>query len=129
MSAATTLEVADTPRAAAKSRNGAALPAGEASIAPIALVAGDAPRKRGRPASEDPRVRLARLEQELVAARAAVREAEQRRWTVVGQAVIAEAESNPELRATLREVLSRRVTAPAAKADIAQLLLPASGLS
>jgi hypothetical protein len=83
----------------------------------------DAPaRKRGRPSVESPREKLARLEREIATVRAAVKEADQRRYTILGEAVAAEAESNPELKATLAEILARRVKSPQAKAEVASLI-------
>jgi hypothetical protein len=82
-----------------------------------------AKRKPGRPAAESPREKLARLLREVDAVRAALREADQRRFLIVGEAIAAEAESNPELKTRLAEILARRVTSPAAKAVIAPLLV------
>lgn len=81
--------------------------------------------KRGRPAAETPRQKLARLEQEITAVRAAVKEADARRYTILGEAVAAEAEENPELKATLAGILARRVKSPAAKAEVESLLAAA----
>jgi hypothetical protein len=84
-----------------------------------------AARKRGRPATETPQERLARLEKEIAAAREAVRESERRRFAIIGEAVAAEMDENPAFRTTIAEVLARRVTSPQAKADIAPLLVAA----
>jgi hypothetical protein len=81
--------------------------------------------KRGRPPAESPREKLARLEQEIAAVRAAVKEADARRYTLLGEAVAAEAEENPQLKATLAEILARRVKSAAAKAEIESLLTAA----
>jgi hypothetical protein len=78
--------------------------------------------KPGRKA-ETPVQRIERLERELQAAKHAAKEAEQRQFAVVGAALLAEAEGNPALKAQLAEILRRRVTTAAAKADIAALLV------
>jgi hypothetical protein len=78
--------------------------------------------KRGRK-PETPAERIARLQQELQAAKHAAKEAEQRQCAVVGAALLAEAEGNAALKAQIVEILRRRVTAAAAKADIAGLLV------
>jgi hypothetical protein len=85
--------------------------------------AAPATRKRGRPTAETPEEKLARLEREITATRAAMREAEKRRFAVIGEAVAAEAEENPALRAQLADILTRRVTSAAARADIAAFII------
>ena len=80
--------------------------------------------KRGRPATENPHQRLARLEKELSDARAAVREAEQRRYVILGEAVAMEAASNPELKKTLADIIAKHVKSAAARAEVAPLLPP-----
>lgn len=82
------------------------------------------PRKRGRPGrkAETPAQRLERLERDLVEARRAVEEAEQRKLATVGSAVLAEAEGNATLMAELRRILQTRVTTKAGKAEVASLL-------
>jgi hypothetical protein len=80
-------------------------------------------RKRGRPTAETPQEKLARLEREITATRAAMREAEKRRFAIIGEAVAAEAEDNPTLRAQLADILARRVTSAAARADIAAFII------
>jgi hypothetical protein len=80
-------------------------------------------RKRGRPGAETPQDKLARLEREIAATRAAVREAEKRRFAIIGEAVAAEAADNPALRAQLADILARRVTSAAARADIAAFII------
>jgi hypothetical protein len=82
--------------------------------------------KRGRPSAESPRDRLARLEKETAAARVAVREEQLRRYTILGEAIAAEAEDNPELKAMISGILARRIKSPQSKADIAPFLLPAA---
>lgn len=84
--------------------------------------AAPATRKRGRPTAETPEEKLARLEREITATRAAMREAEKRRFALIGEAVAAEAEENPAVRAQLAEILVRRVTAPSPRADIAAFI-------
>ncbi len=93
--------------------------AARATVAPVPVAA--AP-KRGRPPAESPHEKLARLEKEIATVRAAVREADQRKFTILGEAVAAEAEANPALKAQLAEILARRVTSASAKAEIAPLL-------
>jgi hypothetical protein len=78
--------------------------------------------KRGRK-PESPAERIGRLERELQAAKHAAKEAEQRQFAIVGGALLAEAEGNPKLKAQLVEILRRRVTTAAAKAEIAALLV------
>ncbi len=85
--------------------------------------AAPATRKRGRPTAETPQEKLARLEREITATRAAMREAEKRRFAIIGEAVAAEAEENPALRAQLADILTRRVTSAAARADIAAFII------
>lgn len=93
----------------------------------------DRPAKpRGRPArkSETPQQRIARLEADLAAARAAAEEAEQRKLAIVGRAVLAEAESNASFMAEVRRVLGERITTKAGKAEVAGILsnaTPAQG--
>ncbi len=91
--------------------------------------AAPATRKRGRPTAETPQEKLQRLEREITATRAAMREAEKRRFAIIGEAVAAEAEENPALRAQLADILARRVTSPSARADIAAFIAarPAPG--
>lgn len=81
-------------------------------------------KKRGRPTrkAETPLERLQRLERDLVAARRAVEEAEQRKLVAVGTAVLAEAASNPAFRNQLQQLLRARVTSKSGKADIASIL-------
>ncbi len=81
-------------------------------------------RKRGRPSAETPQEKLQRLEREITATRAAMREAEKRRFAIIGEAVAAEAEENPAVRAQLADILSRRVTSAAARADVAAFIAP-----
>jgi hypothetical protein len=78
--------------------------------------------KRGRPAAESPREKLARLEREIAAVRAEVKEADARRYSILGEAVAAEAGSNPQLKATLSEIVAKRIKSPAAKAEAESLL-------
>lgn len=82
----------------------------------------NATAKRGRPAAESPREKLARLEREIAAVRAEVKEADTRRYSILGEAVAAEAGSNPQLKATLSEIVAKRVKSPAAKAEAESLL-------
>lgn len=87
-------------------------------------------RKRGRPSAETPQDKLARLEREIAATRAAMREAEKRRFALIGEAVAAEAGDNPAVRAQLADILTRRVTSAAPRADIAAFIIavrPAPG--
>jgi phytoene/squalene synthetase len=79
--------------------------------------------KRGRK-SERPAERLARLEQEVKEARAAAKEAERKAFAIVGQAVLAEAEGDGELKARMQDILRRRVRGNTNRAAIAGLLLP-----
>jgi hypothetical protein len=72
---------------------------------------------------ETPVQRIDRLQRELLAAKHAAKEAEQRQFAIVGAAVLAEAEGDGALKARLVEVLRRRVTGAAAKAEIAALLI------
>jgi hypothetical protein len=79
------------------------------------------PAKRGRKA-ETPDQRIERLQRQLQAAKHAAKEAEYRRFAVVGEALLAEAEGDGDLKARILEVLRRRVTGATAKAEIAVLL-------
>ncbi len=81
-----------------------------------------APR-RGRPASLPLDDKIAALEHQLAEAKAAKRESERRKFTVLGEAIAAEAAEHPGFRATLADILRRRVTSPQGKADIAAYLL------
>ena len=72
---------------------------------------------------ETPAQRIDRLQRELLAAKHAAKEAEQRQFAVVGAAVLAEAENDSALKARVVEILRRRVTSATAKADIAELLI------
>jgi hypothetical protein len=83
---------------------------------------GKAAAKRGRK-SETPGQRIERLQRELLAAKHAAKEAEQRQHTIVGAALLAEAETDPALKAQIVAILRRRVTAASAKAEIAALLV------
>ena len=82
-----------------------------------------ATREKGKPGrkAETPAQRLARLENDLAAARQAVKDAEYRKAAVVGTAVLAEAEQDHEFRERLHTILRARVTKKEAKADIAGL--------
>jgi hypothetical protein len=91
-------------------------------------LAAPATRKRGRPGAESPQEKLARLEREIAATRAAMREAERRRSMVIGDAVAVEAAHNPAFRTQLAEILARRVTLPSARADIAAFIAPSIAL-
>lgn len=66
--------------------------------------------------------RLQRLERDLVLAREAVREHQQRTFAAIGAAVVAEAKERAEYMASLRDVVQRRVTAKGARADVTALL-------
>ena len=83
---------------------------------------GETERKKPGRKAESPAQRLERLEKEMIAARRAVAEAEQRKLAAIGRAVIAEAEGNPAFREQLRDVLRQRVTAKADRAAVASLL-------
>lgn len=78
-------------------------------------------KKPGRKA-ETPEQRLARLERDLVAARRAVEEAQQRKLAAIGAAVLGEAETNPAFMDELRHILRARVTSKAGKEAVAPLL-------
>ncbi len=80
-----------------------------------------APAKRGRK-SETPAQRLERLQRAVIEAKHAAKEAERRMYAVVGEAMLAEAESDGAFRARVVAVLRERVTSATAKADIAALL-------
>lgn len=84
-------------------------------------------RKKPGRKSETPAQRLERLEREMTAARRAVAEAEQMTLATVGQAMIAEAESDPAFMARLRDVIRARVTSKPGKAAVAALLAPSPG--
>jgi hypothetical protein len=78
--------------------------------------------KRGRK-SATPAERLVRLAEGGAEAKAAAKEAEQRRCAIVGAALLAEARDDAALKAQIAEILRRRVTSAAARADIAALLI------
>ena len=77
---------------------------------------------KARRKTETPAQRLQRLERDLHLARQAVREHQQRTFAAIGAAVVAEAKERPEFMGTLREVVQRRITAKAAKADVTGVL-------
>ena len=79
-------------------------------------------RKRGRPAHETPEAKLARLKKEIIEAEAAVREADKEKYSIVGEAVLAAARTDPDLKAKLREVLPQHVKSARAKEAVAPLL-------
>ncbi len=79
-------------------------------------------RKRPGRKAETPTQRLQRLERDLVLARKAVADTEQRRLAVIGSAVLAEAAENADFRDQLHKLLRTRVTTKAKKADIAGML-------
>jgi hypothetical protein len=83
---------------------------------------GTAAAKRGRK-PETPTQRIERLQRELLAAKHKAKEAEQRQHAIVGAALLAEAEGDSPLKAKIAEILRRRVTGAAAKAEIAALLV------
>jgi len=80
-----------------------------------------APARRGRK-PETAAQRLERLQRAVVEAKQAAREAERRKWAVVGEALLAEAEGDAALKYRIVETLRRRVTSASARADIASLL-------
>jgi hypothetical protein len=80
------------------------------------------PARRGRK-PETAQQRIERLERALVAAKQVAKEAEYRRFAIVGEALLAETEDDEALRRQVAEVLRKRVTRPAARADIATLLV------
>lgn len=80
------------------------------------------PAKRGRK-SETAQQRIERLERALVAAKQAAKDAEYRRFAIVGEALLEEAEQDETLRKQVVDVLRKRVTRAAARADIATLLV------
>jgi hypothetical protein len=84
----------------------------------------EAPR-RGRPASVPLDDKISALERQLAEAKAAKREAERRKLLVLAEAIAAEAAENSGFRATVADVLRRRVTSPQGKADIAPYLVDA----
>jgi uncharacterized protein YfaS (alpha-2-macroglobulin family) len=77
--------------------------------------------KRGRP-TETLEQRLARLQRQLEETKIAAKEAERRKFAVVGEALLTEAEADGAFKAHMVEILRRRVTAAGAKSDIAALL-------
>ena len=77
---------------------------------------------KSRRKAETPAERLKKLERDLVLARQAVREHQQRTFAAIGAAAVAEAKERPDYMAALRDVVQRRVTAKGAKADIIVLL-------
>jgi hypothetical protein len=79
------------------------------------------PTRRGRK-SETPAQRLERLQRAVADARIAAKEAERRMFAVVGEALLAEAEADAQLRARMLDILRRRATGAQARADIATLL-------
>jgi hypothetical protein len=81
-----------------------------------------ATRKPGRK-SETPVQRLARLERDVLTAKHAVRDAENRGHATIGAAVREEAKGNAEFKATLHDILRRRVTTRAGKVEIALVLV------
>ena len=81
-------------------------------------------KKPGRK-SETPAQKLARLEQDIAAARQAVALAETRKLATIGSAVLAEAEDNPSFMKQLRELLQKWVTSKTGQADIAGLIATA----
>lgn len=83
---------------------------------------GQTPAMRSRK-PETPAQKLARLEQELNAAKIEAKEAHERACTIVGRAILAEAEDDGEMKARLTEILRRRVKGNAAKAAIAAVLV------
>ena len=78
-------------------------------------------KKPGRK-SETPQQRLARLERDLVLAKKAVQEAEQRKLATIGGAVLAEAAEDSTFRTQLQKLLRARVTSKTGQIDIASLL-------
>ncbi len=80
------------------------------------------PAKRGRKPGETPAQKLERLQRAVAEAKIAAREAEYRKYAVVGEVLLAEAESDGQLLARIRDVLRSRVTGQQARADIATLL-------
>lgn len=67
--------------------------------------------------------RVARLEAQMQAARQHCKAARERQAAIVGRAVIAELAKSPEFRRAAVEVLRRRVTRPADRAEITVLLV------
>ena len=80
------------------------------------------PSPKSRRKAETPAERLQRLERDLVLARQAVREHQQRTFAALGAAVMEEAKERSDYMAALRDLVQRRVTAKGAKADIITLL-------
>lgn len=78
-------------------------------------------KKPGRKA-ETPAQRLARLEIDLAAARMAVEEGRQRGLAAIGSAVLAEASEDADFNQRLRQIVTRRATKKAEKADVLALL-------
>ncbi len=79
------------------------------------------PTKRGRK-SETPAQRLERLQRAVADAKVSAREAERRKCAIVGEALLAEAEADAQLKDRIRDILRKRVTGQQARADIASLL-------
>ncbi len=79
------------------------------------------PTKRGRK-PETPAQRIERFKIGLAQAKVAARDAERRRHAIVGEAMLAEADADPQLKARVRDSLRRRVSGHQARADIASLL-------
>ena len=98
-------------------------PANEEFFPEDIVMSESSPGSKTRRKSETPAQRIERLERELQAAKHEAKKAEQRRCAIVGAALLAEAEGNPSLRTQFVEILRRRVTSPAAKAEIATLLI------
>lgn len=78
-------------------------------------------KKPGRKA-ETPAERLARLERDVETARQAVRDADKRKFAIVGAALVDEADGDPAFKEKLHDILRRRVTGKTALAEIAPLL-------
>jgi hypothetical protein len=63
-----------------------------------------------------------RLQRAVAGANLAAKEAERRMYAIMGEALLAEAETDAALKARIVEMLRHRVTCTTAKADIAALL-------
>ena len=79
-------------------------------------------RKRGRPPVENPYAKLARLKKEVAAAQEAVKEADKQKFSIVGEAMLAAANEDPELKAKLREVLPQQIKSAAFKEMVEPLV-------
>ena len=94
-------------------------PGATATLPSPAAETGKAPKARRLSAQE----KLDKLQKQMAEAKEALREAEKKRCTIVGAAVLAELDTDADLKRRIAQVLRRRITSNADKAEIADLLI------